>query len=211
MTKSSVLLKDQAYEKIKEGILTGYFKPGNFLSETKLIDFLEMSKTPIKSALAVLETEGFVTVSANQGIMINELTIKKMIDIYDLRTALEMYNCDKVETEITENQLIRLKENLHETQRCIDKEDVIEFTKKDHEFHLLLCEYANNKEIHQILLNYQDKLNYITLQHLSKNPSRMKKFLKEHYEIFDSIKQNDKNSAKLMKNHLQSSKNLLLN
>ncbi|MDP5284525.1 GntR family transcriptional regulator [Shouchella clausii] len=66
-----MLLKDVAYEKIKEKILEEHYEPGQFLSERTLIDELGMSKTPIKNALVRLESEGFVTVSSKQGIMLS--------------------------------------------------------------------------------------------------------------------------------------------
>ena len=58
-----VLLKDQAYEELKKLIMNEVFSPGTFLSERQLAARLDMSKTPIRSALERLESEGFVAVS----------------------------------------------------------------------------------------------------------------------------------------------------
>ena len=56
------LLKDRAYDELKNLILDETFSPGTFLSERQLAARLGMSKTPIRSALERLEAEAFVAV-----------------------------------------------------------------------------------------------------------------------------------------------------
>jgi DNA-binding GntR family transcriptional regulator len=58
-----VLLKDQAYEELKKLIMNEVFSPGTFFSVRQLAARVDMSKTPIRSALERLESEGFVAVS----------------------------------------------------------------------------------------------------------------------------------------------------
>lgn len=200
------LLKDQAYLFLKENILDEHFPPGRFLSERELIEMLEMSKTPIKSALVRLETEGFVTVSSKQGIIINDLSVDRIKDIYDLRIALETYICEQIAGKITEEQSRLLESNLQETEEKANKLDSKGFAKLDHAFHRLLCECSGNQEIHRVLLNYQDHLLRITLRHLKKDPQRMKQFWQEHVDIYNHLKKGDLHSIELMKEHLQQSK-----
>lgn len=204
-----MLLKDVAYEKIKEKILDETYKPGKFLSERTLINALEMSKTPIKNALVRLESEGFVTVSSKQGIIVNDLSIDRINDIYNLRIALETFNCEEIYNRITEEDLLELYRNLQDTRVTSDNLDVKGFAALDHEFHLMISEVAENSEITRILLNYQDHLRRITLRHLSREPSRVKKFYKDHVNIYEALKSNRKDAVQFMRNHLQESKNML--
>lgn len=204
------LLKDQAYEIIKEHILYERFEPGRFLSERELIELLQMSKTPIKSALTRLETEGFVTVSSKQGIIVNDLSIDRIADIYNLRVALETYICAQVTGKLTDSQCQRIEQNLAETQEKVDQLDIKGFTMADHAFHLLICECSGNQEIYRVLLNYQDHLKRITIRHLKKDPQRMKPFTSEHMEIYESLKNGDLRCVELIAKHLQESKHKLL-
>lgn len=206
---SGALLKDIAYDRIKEHILEEIFEPGRFLSERELIELLQMSKTPIKSALTRLETEGFVTVSSKQGIIINDLALGRIIDIYDLRVALETFNIQRILGRLTEEQVQLLQANLQETDEIVGRLDVKAFAKADHQFHLLLCSFAGNQEITRVLLNYQDHLLRITLRHLRKEPGRMEGFLQDHKEIFGFLKEGDETSIQRMKDHLQRSKSKL--
>lgn len=209
-TTAGPLLKDVAYQQIKERILDESFAPGAFLSERELIEILQMSKTPIKSALVRLETEGFVTVSSKQGIIINPLSIDQIIDIYNLRIALESYIFTQISGKLTEEQCRLIEKNLSDTEEKCQQLDSKGFTNEDHAFHLLLCEISGNKEIYRVLLNYQDHLHRITLRHLKKDPRRMLKFYQEHVEIYHSLKNGDQKSVELITTHLQKSKQKLL-
>jgi DNA-binding GntR family transcriptional regulator len=206
---SAPLLKDVAYDQIKERILDERFEPGRFLSERELIELLEMSKTPIKSALTRLEAEGFVTVFSKQGIIINDLAINRIIDIYDLRTALETFNVGQVLGRLTAEQTELLQENLDETAEVVKRLDVKAFAKADHAFHLLICKFTGNQEIYRVLLNYQDHLLRITLRHLRKDPRRMEVFLQDHIEFFNLLKQGSKECIDRMRQHLQQAKSKL--
>lgn len=208
-SSTSPLLREVAYEKIKESILDEQFEPGSFLSERELIELLQMSKTPIKSALTRLETEGFVTVSSKQGIIINDLSIDRIMDIYDLRTALETFNCQQLTGKLTEEQCEELEENLSETEEIVTRLDVKAFTNADHTFHLLICQHVGNQEIYRVLLNYQDHLQRITFRHLRKDPNRMKQFWQEHCLMYESLKHGNLQCVEMMRNHLQDSKRKL--
>lgn len=200
------LLKDIAYDKIKESILAEVYSPGQFLSERELIEVLQMSKTPIKSALVRLETEGFVTVSSKQGIIINDLSVDRITDIYDLRTALETFVCEQISGRLSHEQMKSLETNLKETEELVLELDVQGFTLKDHEFHQMLCIYSGNQEIYRILINYHDHLRRITLRHLRKDPHRMKRFFAEHQEMFHLLVEGNPQAVHLMRAHLQNSK-----
>ncbi|UVI30704.1 GntR family transcriptional regulator [Paenibacillus spongiae] len=208
-TGAAPLLKDVAYTEIKERILEEIFEPGRFLSERELIELLQMSKTPIKSALTRLEAEGFVTVSSKQGIIINDLALDRIIDIYDLRTALETFNVEQILGRLTGEQSLKLLANLQETEEIVQRLDVKAFAKADHKFHLLICSFTGNQEIYRVLLNYQDHLLRITLRHLRKDPHRMEVFWKEHCVIYDHLKAGSKDCVGYMRDHLQDSKQKL--
>lgn len=206
---SSPLLKDLAYQFIKENILDEHFAPGRFLSERELIEMMQMSKTPIKSALVRLETEGFVTVSSKQGIIINDLSLDRIMDIYDLRTALETFICGQITGKMTEGQCRLLEKNLQDSEEKANQLDSKGFAQLDHAFHLMLCECSGNQEIYRVLLNYQDHLLRITLRHLRKDPQRMKQFWQEHVDLYGHLKRGDLQSIDLMREHLQQSKQKL--
>ncbi|MFC3417925.1 GntR family transcriptional regulator [Salinicoccus hispanicus] len=204
-----MLLKDIAYDRIKQKILNEEYTPGKFLSERTLIEDLDMSKTPIKNALIRLETEGFLTVSSKQGIFINELSVDKINDMYNLRIALETFNCKFLHNRITDYQLDELKQILDVTKEVTDNLDINSFATYDHEFHLAISNMAGNMEITEILINRQDHLRRITLKHLRKDPERVKIFYQDHLQIYEALKEHQTDSVRLMEAHLENSKSIL--
>lgn len=205
-----MLLREVAYEKIKEGILEEKYPPGSFLSEKELIEDLKMSKTPIKSAIVKLEAEGFVTVSSKRGIVINDLTLDVIMDIYNLRIALEAFNCEQIAKRNSNHAFQELEKITEEMEVAVSELDVKRFAEKDRTFHMLLSKLAGNNEINKILMNYYDQLFRISLKHLNKAPERMVKFYEDHKKILELLKNHDSGSAEAMKSHLEDSKILLI-
>ena len=65
------LLEQQAYEYIKDAILTGEFSKGYLLHQTRLAAQFKMSRTPIRQALSRLTGEGYVTYYGKSGMFVS--------------------------------------------------------------------------------------------------------------------------------------------
>src|SRR6516162_6667987 len=105
-------LATRAYEDLKALFQDGTYAPGDFLTEGELARRLKMSKTPVRTALTRLEMDGFVTVSPQQGIGVRESSIHEILDIFDIRMALETFVVRRLAGTITPPQVERLRANL---------------------------------------------------------------------------------------------------
>lgn len=74
---------------LRELILRGDLQPGSRLAEVDLATRLGVSRTPVRSALTQLATEGLVDIAPNRGARVVTWTIRELEDIFDLRTTLE--------------------------------------------------------------------------------------------------------------------------
>ena len=61
-----MLLRDQAYAQLRDAILDGTLEPGEHLRDAAIADWLGLSRTPIREALARLEEYGLVETSPNR-------------------------------------------------------------------------------------------------------------------------------------------------
>lgn len=209
-TKPTILLKEKAYQAIREAILNETFPPGEFLSEKVLIEYLSMSKTPIKSALDRLETEGFVTVSPKQGIIVKELSITKARDIFELRTALELFVCELLSGNLKSEQVARLREIVNKQKKAAETGDEEAFTKADTEFHVYLCYCSGNAEIDHLMNNYQAHLYRFALRVIRRVPNRMIEAYQDHERILSALMEGDTDGSKLqMREHLNFGKTIL--
>lgn len=80
---------DRATDEIRSRIVAGVYPPGSRLRERDLSDALDMSRIPVREALARLEADGFVVVLPRRGAMVRRLTLKDVAELFDLRLSLE--------------------------------------------------------------------------------------------------------------------------
>jgi len=204
-------LAQRAYEDLKALFLKGTYSPGDFLTEGELSRRLRMSKTPVRTALTRLEMDGFVTVSPQQGIVVREPSIHEVIDLFDIRVALETFVVKRLSTTITSEQIARLRANLEAQGKAVKAHDNVESTKLDTEFHLMLCEFAGNREILAVMERLRSKLHRVILGIQNKNPDRISDGWREHEAIADAIFQGrGEQAAQRVVQHLEWGKKFLV-
>jgi DNA-binding GntR family transcriptional regulator len=78
-----------AYHRIRRWIVEGRLRPGERLVEQRLAEDLQLSRTPVREALRMLQSEGLVAFEPNRGARVRELTRSHIADLYELRARLE--------------------------------------------------------------------------------------------------------------------------
>lgn len=141
------LLKDRAFDVIKELIQEETLPPGWFLSERQLSAWLGMSTTPIRSALNRLEEQGFIAVSPQQGAVVREASFREIVDVYDIRIAPETFVARSLAGRLAADQAARLRENHVAQDAAVTARDVARFTHLDTAFHVMLSESLDNREM----------------------------------------------------------------
>lgn len=204
-------LKDQAYLAIKDEIMNGKLTPGDFISENVLSEKLNMSRTPIRSALQRLEHDGIVRILPKQGIYICEISVKQINDVYEMRTSLETFAIKKLANRIEKSQIEELKEILKQQYEQIELKDPNLFIEFDTIFHLKLMEFIDNKEMYNAFSNIEEKLNFYGKEIIKKNFERLKNSYEEHERILSElVNGNEAAAIKEVENHLQNGRRVLL-
>lgn len=78
-----------AYHRIRRWIVEGHLRPGERLVEQRLAEDLDLSRTPVREALRMLQSEGLVAFEPNRGARVRELSRAHIADLYELRGRLE--------------------------------------------------------------------------------------------------------------------------
>lgn len=210
-SKPRTLLKDEAYTTLKDLILGEELPPGTFLSERQLAARLEMSKTPIRSALERLQAEGFLIISPQQGVMVREIPLGEIVDLFDIRMALETFVVRQLAGNLSKPQTELLKENLAAQAACIPTQDVRDSTRLDEDFHQMLCEFHQNGEIVRVMLGLRDRLTRVIARVFRRAPNRFEASYADHQGIFEALKGGDKVLAEMrMQKHLEYGKGFLV-
>lgn len=206
-----VLLKDQAYDRLKDLVLSEAFPPGSFLSERQLAAQLGMSKTPVKAALERLALEGLLTISPQQGIVVREVPVHEIVDLFDIRIALETFTVKCLAGRLGAGQQQRITENLRAQQDAIPVGDVALSTALDEDFHLLLSECLDNHEILRVMLSLRDRLTRVIARVFRRAPNRFEDSYKDHVRIAEALFAADgEEAARRVRDHLEYGKLFLI-
>src|SRR2546426_12550534 len=90
-----------ATELIREAIVDGRLAPGQRLKEEELARELGISRTPVREALLVLQSEGLVAAEPNRGATVRAHDAADLDDLHQLRALLEGYAARRAATRIT--------------------------------------------------------------------------------------------------------------
>lgn len=181
------LLRTRAYREIKDMILREHAPPGSFLSKRSLARQLDMSPTPVHSALERLEAEGFVRISPQQGIVVREFTIQEVADFFEFRLAIESFVIRALAGNLTADQRRSLRANLKRQSECAKKNDIDGFTLADAEFHHLICDFHGNGQIVASMSELRDKLYRVARSVSTRIPDRPTSAYREHKAIADAL------------------------
>ena len=209
---ADVTLKEKAYQELRKLILEGQLIQGETLTERSLVEKLQMSRTPIRSAIERLEAGGLVTYTPNRGVSISEMSLEKVVDFFDFRLAIESYVVRRLTIQtISNSDKEWMERNLEEQKKCLEANDYSNFTVLDSEFHRKLALIYGNMEIIQVMERLQDKLFQTALRVLRKDHSRIQVSFNDHFHIYQCIiKGEPEEATREIVQHLEFGKRILL-
>lgn len=198
MAKQAPSKKQLAYDSIKEKILNGELKTGEPIVERKLCEELGISRTPVRAAFAELSKEGLVDVVEGRGVFVSRIRFEDMIEVYDIREALECMSISLLTERITDEELAHLEEIVERMKSLTGSE----FMALDMELHTTMALYSKNKRLAQYVnvIYSPIRLMASTAQN---DQSLCSSALKAHQEILTAIKTRDVNTAvEAMRRHI---------
>jgi len=85
---ATLIIDAQSRDLLRRQIVEGTLRPRERLIAADLADKLQVSRTPVREALYLLASEGLV-VPTRRGFAVREFTPSEIIEIYEVRAALE--------------------------------------------------------------------------------------------------------------------------
>ncbi|WP_134704602.1 GntR family transcriptional regulator [Ammoniphilus sp. YIM 78166] len=195
---------EQFYHSIKKMIFEGKFKPGERINETQLAKEFNVSKSPVREAIRVLEKEGLVIVDEKSRVLVYEPTMRDVEEIYYCRMALESFAVRSTTKIATEAEIKEIETTLAKTEQAIQNgEESNVIIALNDLFHHLILEYTQNRRL-QKQWNDLKSLTYLFRILNFQGEDRATIILKQHRGIFHYMKSRDQEAAsKAMIDHLQ--------
>ncbi len=186
-------LQEQVYRVVKKAILSGQIQRDRIYSVGQLAEILNVSRTPVASAVQTLSKEALITILPNQGFRIYQFSKNDVREIFELRKAVEGYIVERV-IEMNVDTL-EIHKHLEAQKSYLEKEDVTSFLEEDRKLHIALGKKVDNRYILQSLQNIRDLVTLMNLEVMAES-KRGEQVIKEHTNILEAIDDKDKAAAK---------------
>ncbi|MHB9071792.1 MAG: GntR family transcriptional regulator [Sedimentisphaerales bacterium] len=197
-------ISDQIYETLLKQIIDHKLKPGERLLEEQLGRDLGVSRTPLRDAINALAKDGFVRVEPRRGASVRDFQLKDLIEIYDIRIALEGLAARLAAGKINYDVLERLADEFKNN-------DVRKLLKADTTLHQIVIESCNNVKLQEMLTNLGNLVQVFRTAGYQ-STTRSKSATVYHIKIVKALmNRNGGEAERLMREHIEKTKNEIIN
>ena len=198
----TISLADQVFDHLENDILSGKYRRGEILTESKLSAELGVSRTPIREALRRLEQEHIIEESGKGSVVIG-INEKDLEDIFMIRKSLECQVAALAAKNRTEEQLKQLREALEFQEFYLNKKDPDQIKLMDSRFHETLYKLSGSTAFYDTLVPLHKKIQKYRRASVA-NSSRAEESVAEHRKIYEAIEsQNTALAAKYASEHVE--------
>lgn len=187
-------LRDVVFNTLRQAILRGELKPGERLMEIQLANKLGVSRTPIREAIRKLELEGLVLMVPRKGAEVAEITEKNLLDVLEVRKALEELAVELACDRISQEQIDELRVAAKRFQQVIKSGDVTKIAEADVNFHDIIFAATDNQRLIFLLNNLREQMYRFRVEYL-KQEKWHPKLMEEHESIIEMIDKRNKVAA----------------
>lgn len=199
-------LAKTALKALRQSILSNDLKSGVIYNEKSLAKDLGISRTPVREALLELSSKRLVKFLPQKGVIINTFTQKDIKEVFEIRTALEVFSIKKICQISQTADLTMLEDYLNEQKEAAKEDDPQRFMAADRKFHIGFTRLTDNNYLMDTMHDIRDIMHLMGFKALGLE-GRMDEVVLEHENIFKAVMTGDAAKAmSLMEYHLKYSK-----
>jgi DNA-binding GntR family transcriptional regulator len=198
------------YEFLKDKIIKGIYSPGEKLSEREIAGLTNVSRTPTREALKILEHEGFVTSIARRGVFVKKYSPEELDVLHRMLIRLEGLAVRMAVPKISGSDLTYLQEVNRRLRSLASRKNYGNYLTLNMEFHFFFPRTTQSRELLDTISQLRKRTfrySYaqITLAHDAEE------YLEDHQEIIDALRgKTNKLPDKIMEKHIERSRKSLL-
>jgi GntR family transcriptional regulator, gluconate operon transcriptional repressor len=147
-------LAEDAVELLRHEILSGRFRQGEHLVETKIAEQLGVSRGPVREAFKLLRAEGLVKEEPRRGMFVVSLSARDAREIYELRAAIEGRAAHLLAASGDAGKIRELSRLNAAIERAEAANDTTGVYACDLAFHDALCRLSGNARLHEVFVRY---------------------------------------------------------
>jgi len=196
-------LSEQTYSELKNLIIKRKFKAGQKITEKKISNLLDVSRTTVKKAFTMLVKDGLLEDRPRQGVFIKKFNKEEILELYDIREVLSGLCARYAALNATNKEFNELETIYNRMKIAVLNNKFDEYANLDMELHEKIITYSKAIKSSNIISNF-----YIILFTFHAGIVRSPLItIKEHREIIDSLRVgNSETAEKLMRIHIRLSR-----
>jgi DNA-binding GntR family transcriptional regulator len=197
---------------IRQAILDGTLRPGQRLTEEGLARDLRISRTPVREALRVLQTEGLVESAPYQGSSVRTYPIGDLDDLYQLRALLEGHAARRAAQRIAAGDVDRLRDGCARLFAIGDAtvDNVAQIVEENLFFHTTILEAAGSRRLTEMVRKVTE-LPLVYKSYVWYSPNQKRSSERAHEQLVHALAAHDADRAELiMRGHIDEARDLLI-
>lgn len=203
-------------QRIRDLILSGSVKPGEWLRQEKFAQQFGVSQTPVREALKQLSAEGLLEHVPYRGIRVVEFSLTDVADLYECRAFVEGMAARHAAERISDAELAELQSVFALMQKRLGPRYIAEYRELNRRFHTIIFDASGRsllvRTLAQMWAAFPSMLwsNFATTAP-APLPGRDKSDVEEHGAILSALEAHDPDAAeRATRRHIQHAKDLLL-
>src|SRR5215208_502370 len=138
-------LKEDIFDVLHGKVISGTYKPGDWLRQDDIATQLGVSMTPVREALDLLVSAGLAERVPYRGVRVREMSTRDVVEAYGLRLILEAMIAQEAARNITPDQIQDLESMLDEMKKHDTLKKMPDERKLSREFHATIAEASRNE------------------------------------------------------------------
>lgn len=197
---------------LKDEIVHWHYPPEHRLTEVELCEQFKVSRSPVREALRILASDGFVKKLPNRGYVVRQYNTVEIEELYDVRLALELYTVERLATRGPLNKrdtedMDKLKRTWTGLLNGSSTKSAEELAKLDTLFHETIAHAAGNKTLLRHLRAINERLMLFRMMDFDK-ADRVESTCRQHLEILKRIAAKDASNARVaMQRNIEEGRN----
>lgn len=187
------LLRDEAYHRLRQAILEGELAPGAPLRPDELASQLELSRMPVREALARLRDQGLVEMRPRSGTRVSPLRLDDASQALVVISAMHELAVRLAVPRLEAAHLRRLEDAAASLDAAVRAGDCETAIAADDDFHGLFVEVASNRPLAETLVRYLPILRRAEALRFGTLPGR--KSIAAHEEIMVAARRGEVDAA----------------
>jgi DNA-binding GntR family transcriptional regulator len=199
-----------ATELIRQAIIEGRLRPGQRLKEEELARELRISRTPVREALLVLQSEGLIDSAPYQGATVRVHRPEDLLDMYNLRALLEGYAARRAAELIGADDIEQLRASCERFASLDPKTDLRELVSENLLFHNTILDAAGSDRLADMVRKVIE-LPLVYKSYIWYSPNQKRISEHAHRQLTAALAGHDPERAELiMKEHVYEARDVLV-